>query len=71
MLDISEFWDRKLAAISCYRSQFIEGRAQESPTFIDRLRDQAAFWGWSINTRYAEPFASREPIGLETMKGLI
>ena len=71
VLDISEFWDRKLAAVSCYRSQFIEGRPAEPPTFLDRLRDQAAFWGWSINTHYAEPFATREPIGLGTMKGLL
>ena len=26
ILDISEFWDQKLAAIGCYRSQFVEGR---------------------------------------------
>jgi N-acetylglucosamine malate deacetylase 1 len=71
VLDISEFWDRKLAAISCYRSQFIEGRPAESPTFLDRLRDQAAAWGWSIGVKYGEPYASREPIGLGTMNGMI
>jgi bacillithiol biosynthesis deacetylase BshB1 len=71
VLDISEFWEKKRAAIECYRSQFIEGRAQEPPTFIDRLRDQAAFWGWSIGTLYGEPFASREPLGLATMAGLV
>lgn len=71
VLDISDFWDRKLAALECYRSQLIEGRPQEPPTLLDRLRDQAAYWGWSIGTRYAEPFTSREPIGLSTLKGLI
>ena len=71
VLDISQFWDRKRAAIECYRSQFIEGRPEAPPTFIDRLRDQAAVWGWSIGTRYGEPFASREPIGLASMGGLL
>lgn len=71
VLDISEFWERKLAAISCYRSQFIEGRPQEPPTFLDRLRDQAAVWGWSIGAKFGEPFASREPVGLGTMKGIL
>ena len=71
VLDISPFWEQKLAAITCYRSQFIEGRPQDPPTFLDRLRDQAATWGWSIGTRYGEPFASREPIGLETMQGVV
>jgi N-acetylglucosamine malate deacetylase 1 len=64
-------FDQKRAAIECYRSQFIEGQPQEPPTFIDRVRDQAAVWGWSIGARYGEPFASREPIGLKTLKGLM
>ncbi|MFZ1936765.1 MAG: bacillithiol biosynthesis deacetylase BshB1 [Thermoguttaceae bacterium] len=42
-----------------------------APTIIDRLRDQAAFWGSLIGVRYAEPFASREPVGLATMKGIV
>jgi bacillithiol biosynthesis deacetylase BshB1 len=98
VLDISEFWEQKRAAIECYRSQFIEGRKGDSPhlceapegpfrqmgtvpfspgrpdeppTFIDRVRDQAAVWGWSIGARYGEPFASREPLGLRTMKGIL
>jgi len=71
VLDISEYWEQKRAAIECYRSQFIEGRPQESPTFVEQLRDQAATWGWSIGVRYGEPFASREPIGLTSMKALI
>ena len=70
VLDISDFWERKLAALECYRSQLIEGRPQEPPTLLDRLRDQAAYWGWAIGTRYGEPFASREPIGLLTLDGL-
>jgi N-acetylglucosamine malate deacetylase 1 len=71
VLDISSHWDRKRAAIECYRSQFIEGRPAISPTFIEQLRDQAAAWGWSIGARYGEPFASREPIGLSSLKTLI
>jgi bacillithiol biosynthesis deacetylase BshB1 len=71
VLDISRYWDRKRTAIECYRSQFLEGRGQESPTFVDRLRDQASTWGWSIGTQYGEAFASREPVGLATMTGLI
>ncbi len=71
VLDISRYWERKRLAIECYQSQFVEGRPQAPPTFIDRLRDQAATWGWSIGTQYGEAFASREPVGLATMTGLI
>lgn len=71
IVDISEFWDRKLAALRCYHSQLTQGRPQDPPTFLDRLRDQAAVWGWAIGARYGEPFASREPIGLTSMEGLV
>lgn len=70
VLDISPYWERKLAAIRCYESQFITGRSQQSPTFLDRLRDQAAYWGWSIGAAYGEPFAAREPLGLRTLAAL-
>ena len=42
VLDISKFWERKLAAIKCFESQFITGRSTEPPTILDRLRDHLA-----------------------------
>lgn len=71
VLDISDFWERKLAAIACYQSQFVTGRPADPPTFLDRQRDQAAYWGWSIGKRYGEPFASREPLGLADLNELV
>ncbi len=71
VLDISEHWDTKRRAIECFQSQFVEGRPSEPPTFIDRLRDQAAYWGWSIGKSYGEPFMCREPIGLTSTRDLI
>jgi N-acetylglucosamine malate deacetylase 1 len=71
VLDISRYWEQKQRAIECYESQFVTGRPQTPPTFIDRQRDQAAYWGWSIGVRYGEPFASREPIGISGMEELI
>ena len=35
VLDISDYWEQKRAAIECYRSQFLEGRPAEPPT-LDR-----------------------------------
>lgn len=71
VVDISPYWQQKRAAIECYHSQFIQGRAAESPGFLDRLRDQAAYWGWSIGAAYGEPFASREPVGLSSLRDLV
>ncbi len=71
VLDISEFWERKLAAIRCFESQFITNRSTEPPTILDRLRDQAAYWGWSIGARYGEPFMCRETVGVRSFRDVM
>lgn len=71
VVDISEFWEQKLAAIRCYESQFITGRPTEPPTMLDRLRDQAAYWGWSISVKYGEAFHSKEMIGLKSLRDVV
>ena len=70
VLDISDYWERKLAAISCYQSQFVVGRPTEPPTMLDRLRDQAAYWGWSIGVKYGEPYNCKEAVGLTSFRDL-
>ncbi len=59
VLDISDHWQQKQAAVECYRSQLVDNQPPEGPAFIDRLREWSATWGWSIGTRYGEPFGSR------------
>ena len=71
ILDITDCWAKKQAAIECYQSQFIKGHEHEKPSFVDRLRHQASTWGWAIGTEYGEPFTCREPIGLSGMNGLV
>lgn len=71
IVDISDQWDKKLAAIKAYESQFIEGRPSEPPTLLDRFRDDAAYWGRLIDRRYGEPFATREPLALDSLRDLI
>jgi bacillithiol biosynthesis deacetylase BshB1 len=70
VVDISEYWEQKRAAIECYRSQFLTGRPTDVPTIVDRIRDQAAYWGWAINRAYGEPFACREAVALRGFKEL-
>ena len=70
VVDISAYWERKRAAIGCYESQFATTGAAGGPSFMDQLRDQAAYWGWSIGAAYGEPVASREAIGVTTLRGI-
>ncbi|MEE2642077.1 MAG: bacillithiol biosynthesis deacetylase BshB1 [Planctomycetota bacterium] len=70
VLDISEFWERKLESIAAYQSQFVTGRS-DSPSFLEKLRTEAAYWGQTIGVRYGEPYAAREPLGLSGFTELV
>lgn len=70
VLDISGQMDRKLEAVRCFQSQVIEGRSTDHPTVMDDIRDRARYWGWTIGTGYAEPFACREEIGLDSLSAV-
>jgi bacillithiol biosynthesis deacetylase BshB1 len=71
VLDISAHWDKKLASIRAYESQFVTGRPTEAPTFLDHVRDEASYWGKAIGVRYGEPFTCREPLGVRSMGGFV
>jgi bacillithiol biosynthesis deacetylase BshB1 len=70
VLDVSDVIETKMQAIHCYESQLITGRSTEFPTILDDIRDRARYWGWTIGAAYGEPFASREEIGIESLRAL-
>ncbi len=45
VLDVSAHLETKMDAVSCYRSQFIEGRPSAFPTVLDDLRGSSAVLG--------------------------
>jgi len=65
VVDISEQFERKLAAIRCYGSQF-DDTIQAGEVFpngealYDIVRHQAAHYGSLIRCRYGEPFVTDE-----------
>ncbi len=69
ILDITDQWTSKANSIDAYQSQFVAGRPAQ-PLFIEKLREDAAFWGRAIGVRYGEPFASKEPIGMKNLDSL-
>ena len=71
VIDISDHWERKLESIMAYQSQFVKGREDLDPSFADRLRHEAAFWGQAIGVKYGEPYNCREPIGMNSFNALV
>lgn len=65
VVDISDVFEQKLAAIRCYRSQF-DGLTQAGEVYPngepleDIIRHQAAHYGTFIRCRYGEPFHTTE-----------
>ncbi len=68
-IDISEQIDLKEQAILAYRSQFVV--PQGNRRVVEWLREMAGYMGSRIGTRYAEPFYTREPIGLMNLDALV
>ena len=64
VLDISAHHDTKLAALRCYHSQLVANQPTDGPGVIESVADRTRFWGHTVGVRHAEPFASREPVGL-------
>jgi bacillithiol biosynthesis deacetylase BshB1 len=64
VIDISDQAVAKRAALDCYRTQL-------KPAQIDAVFDRTRFWGQTVGVRHAEPIASREPIGLANLDGLL
>ncbi len=70
VLDVSGVHADKMRALACYRSQFIEGRPNTSPTFLDEIRDRDRYWGWTIGAGFGEPYLCREEVGLRSLRDL-
>lgn len=71
MVDISDQLEDKLAALRCYRSQLVDNQPEGVPGVIESVRDRSRFWGHTVGVAHAEPFASREPIGLASLEHLL
>lgn len=71
VLDISDQQQSKREALNCYRSQFLDNVAPGASGVIDAVADRTRYWGQLVGVRHAEPFASREPIGLTRLDSLL
>ena len=75
VVDISDVFEQKLAAIRCYHSQF-DGLTQAGEVYpngeplADVIRHQAAHYGTMIRARYGEPFHTTETLRVEDIASL-
>ncbi|HEY9535016.1 MAG TPA: bacillithiol biosynthesis deacetylase BshB1, partial [Mucilaginibacter sp.] len=74
VIDVTEYWDKKLESIFAYGSQFHnpewEGEPQtyiSSPEFIAVVESRARELGKAINVKFAEGFTSRKILGVDNL----
>ena len=71
VVDVSEEFETKIEAVSCYRSQFFEGRPREAGAVVEYVRDGCRYWGGMIGREYGEPFAVQETLGLGGLEAVL
>lgn len=75
VVDVSTVWERRMAAVLAYRSQFL-AEEDESPTALSRpdfkrfLEARAIYFGAMIGAAYGEAFYLPGPLPLRQMPGL-
>jgi bacillithiol biosynthesis deacetylase BshB1 len=78
LIDVTEFWDKKIESVMAYGSQFFNPEWNEdepqtyisSPAFIKIVEGRAMEFGKSINVTYAEGFTSRKILGVDSLFSL-
>lgn len=69
LLDITEQMDDKERAIKAYETQFV--LPEKNRRVVEWMREFNGYMGSRIGVRYAEPFFTKEPIGLGSLDGLL
>lgn len=69
LLDITGYEDHKRRAMLAYESQFVV--PEKNRDIVDRMMAGATYFGSRIGTAAAEPFDTREPIGLDGISGVV
>ena len=69
VVDCSQVWAEKTAAVSCYRSQFSSdggdpATALSTGDFLELLEVRGRWFGAMIGARYGEPYRARGPVPL-------
>ena len=68
-IDISDQIDVKEKSILAYETQFVI--PEKNRRVVTWLRHMNSYLGSRIGCEYAEPFYTREPLGLESLDGLV
>ena len=76
IVDITEYWDKKMESIHAFKSQFYDPNSNEpetfisSPLFLQELEARAREFGHAIGTQYGEGFTVERTVGVSNLMKL-
>ncbi|MFW6134053.1 MAG: bacillithiol biosynthesis deacetylase BshB1 [Elusimicrobiota bacterium] len=62
-------YQKKVRALKCYKSQFIDNKKNEK--VIEKIKTRDSYWGFLVKSNYAEGFKTRGEIGLNNINCLL
>jgi bacillithiol biosynthesis deacetylase BshB1 len=71
IVDVTEFYERKMQAVRAYRSQLHDADSSEpetviaAPEFLEKIESKLRYYGTLIDAEYGEPFYVREALKVE------
>lgn len=77
VFDISDYFEKKLESVLCYKTQFYNPDSNEpetyisSPEFFDAVKARAMMLGKRIGVKYAEGYISKKMIGIQSFNAFI
>ncbi|MBI5217172.1 MAG: bacillithiol biosynthesis deacetylase BshB1 [Ignavibacteriae bacterium] len=77
IVDISDVYELRVAAIKAHKSQFYNPESSEPETFLsqksflDFMETRMKYYGTKIGVKYGEPFYSVEAIGVKDFSSLV
>ena len=74
-VDVSEVWERRMAALRAHASQLGTGTGPETyltrPGFLDEIEARARVFGATIGARYGEGYRLRGPVPIADARTLL
>jgi len=73
VVDVSDFWEKKLESLRAFRSQFYDPQSKEPETFISNpgflklIEARGHEMGYAIGAKYGEGFTVRNLIGVNNL----
>jgi bacillithiol biosynthesis deacetylase BshB1 len=73
VVDVSDFWEKKMEALKAFRSQFYDPTSKEPETFISNpgflklIETRGHELGYAIGAKYGEGFTVRKLIGVDNL----